>query len=119
VSSIRMKLCALSAVVIIWITLMSGGCSGNPDYSLDTAHGTVNLFVRHILEEGDLPAAYGLLSQADRDLISANPDFGRFIQGSRDSTTQVYSSIYAQLVPDILEILRDMDKIKGSKHWTT
>jgi len=103
------------AILILFVAVFMSGimaCSGNKNNTdLNTPEGVVNSFVKHILEEGDLLAAYDLLTEADRAAITQNEMARKYITGESDSLVAKYKDFYQQMIPDILAVANKLVKI--------
>jgi hypothetical protein len=101
---------------LILIVIGGIGCSGeDSEKSIDTPQGTVNAFIDRVLEEGDFRGAFELLCEADRKVIMSNPQIYNFISGRPDPQIDEYAELYAQLAPDLVEIVGRLVKFNARK----
>jgi len=111
----RMGKSWLIAGVLAFAALACNCSNENKVESLDTPQGTVDAFISRVLEKNNLPEAFELLSQSDQKTIMANPVAYSFITGKEDQMTREYSDLYAQLAPDLLEILPKFIRLNARK----
>jgi len=102
--------------LLISIAILGIGCSGEDSAkSLDTPQGTVKVFIDRVLEQGDFKGAFELLCEADRKVIMSNPQIYNFITGQPDPQIDEYAELYAQLAPDLVEIVGKLVKVNARK----
>lgn len=106
----------LLVAAVISIVFVGIGCAGGDSAkSLDTPQGTVSVFIDRVLKEGNFKGAFELLCEADRKVIMSNPQIYNFISGQPDPQIDEYAELYAQLAPDLVEIVGKLVKFNARK----
>jgi hypothetical protein len=117
-SNIRIGSYKIAGILILFNLLLALsviGCSGGDKDSLETPQGVVNNFIDRILDDGDLKAAFELLSEEDRKVIISDQQIHDFIQGKAPAEFEEHSDLLNQMLPDLLAMVQKLIKINARK----
>ncbi len=105
----------IALIIMLTALFLIIGCGDDSEPSQKSPHGVVQLFLNHLLEDGDIKAAYELLSESDKQVLMSRPEVRAFIQGEQDSLMNEYMQVYDQLAPEILNLVDHLTRVNVRK----